>query len=57
MVIDVGWPKADVEFEKTKDKAGVITPVPGGVGPLSVACLLENLVLAGYTTSSSTHIG
>jgi methylenetetrahydrofolate dehydrogenase (NADP+)/methenyltetrahydrofolate cyclohydrolase len=49
VVIDVGWPKGDIEFATVKNKAGVITPVPGGVGPLTVACLLENLVEAVYT--------
>lgn len=34
----------DVEFESISEKAGHIAPVPGGVGPLTVACLLENLV-------------
>jgi methylenetetrahydrofolate dehydrogenase (NADP+)/methenyltetrahydrofolate cyclohydrolase len=34
----------DVDFERISKKAGYITPVPGGVGPLTVACLLENLV-------------
>jgi methylenetetrahydrofolate dehydrogenase (NADP+) / methenyltetrahydrofolate cyclohydrolase len=57
IVIDVGWPKAEVEYETVKEKASVITPVPGGVGPLSVVCLLENLVKAGYTSNLNTHIG
>jgi len=34
----------DVDFESVSKKASYITPVPGGVGPLTVACLLENLV-------------
>jgi len=34
----------DVDFEEVSKKANYITPVPGGVGPLTVACLLENLV-------------
>jgi methylenetetrahydrofolate dehydrogenase (NADP+)/methenyltetrahydrofolate cyclohydrolase len=34
----------DVDFKSVSKKAGWITPVPGGVGPLTVACLLENLV-------------
>jgi len=34
----------DVEFKSVSKKAKFITPVPGGVGPLTVACLLENLV-------------
>ncbi|KAI8367468.1 formate--tetrahydrofolate ligase-domain-containing protein [Radiomyces spectabilis] len=32
----------DVEFEKAKEVAGAITPVPGGVGPMTVAMLMEN---------------
>lgn len=34
----------DVDFESCAKKASFITPVPGGVGPMTVACLLENLV-------------
>ena len=57
LVIDVGWPEADVDFDKVSKKAGMITPVPGGIGPISVVCLLENLVEAGYTSKRSTQIG
>ncbi|MCL4398128.1 bifunctional 5,10-methylenetetrahydrofolate dehydrogenase/5,10-methenyltetrahydrofolate cyclohydrolase [Patescibacteria group bacterium] len=46
VVIDCGSPKAEVDFEKVKDVAGAITPVPGGVGPLTVISLLENVVEA-----------
>ncbi len=34
----------DVDFKEISKKASHITPVPGGVGPMTVACLLENLV-------------
>jgi len=34
----------DVDFEAAKDVAGAITPVPGGVGPMTIACLLSNTV-------------
>lgn len=50
IVIDVGTTKidealhGDVDFDAVKDKAGHITPVPGGVGPVTVAMLLENTV-------------
>jgi methylenetetrahydrofolate dehydrogenase (NADP+)/methenyltetrahydrofolate cyclohydrolase len=44
IVIDVGAPKGDVDFESVVKKAGFITPVPGGVGPVTVVSLLENLV-------------
>ncbi|QGZ97947.1 bifunctional 5,10-methylenetetrahydrofolate dehydrogenase/5,10-methenyltetrahydrofolate cyclohydrolase [Mycoplasma sp. NEAQ87857] len=34
----------DVDFESVKDKVSAITPVPGGVGPMTVVCLLKNLI-------------
>ncbi|MEL7479965.1 MAG: bifunctional methylenetetrahydrofolate dehydrogenase/methenyltetrahydrofolate cyclohydrolase FolD [Pseudomonadota bacterium] len=36
----------DADFEACADVAGQITPVPGGVGPMTIACLLRNTVLA-----------
>jgi len=48
IVIDVGINKVgdritgDVNFEEAKNKAKAITPVPGGVGPMTIACLLKN---------------
>jgi methylenetetrahydrofolate dehydrogenase (NADP+) / methenyltetrahydrofolate cyclohydrolase len=51
-VIDVGINrteaglKGDVQFEAAADKAGLITPVPGGVGPMTIAMLLRNTVTA-----------
>ncbi|CAG99598.1 trifunctional formate-tetrahydrofolate ligase/methenyltetrahydrofolate cyclohydrolase/methylenetetrahydrofolate dehydrogenase MIS1 [Kluyveromyces lactis] len=36
----------DVDFELCKDKASYITPVPGGVGPMTVAMLVQNVLLA-----------
>lgn len=36
----------DVEFAAAKARAGAITPVPGGVGPMTIACLLKNTVTA-----------
>jgi methylenetetrahydrofolate dehydrogenase (NADP+)/methenyltetrahydrofolate cyclohydrolase len=51
-VIDVGinrtpdGVKGDVAFDAVLDKAGVLTPVPGGVGPMTIAMLLANTVLA-----------
>jgi methylenetetrahydrofolate dehydrogenase (NADP+)/methenyltetrahydrofolate cyclohydrolase len=45
-VIDVGSPKGDVEFEAASERAGLITPVPGGVGPMTIAMLLRNTLLA-----------
>lgn len=53
VVIDVGIHRmpdgkivGDVEFESAREKAGFITPVPGGVGPMTVAMLLKNTLLA-----------
>ncbi len=52
IVIDVGINRiadkivGDVEFEAAKKHASYITPVPGGVGPLTVAILMRNLVEA-----------
>ena len=40
--VGVGVGFGDVDFEACKDKASVITPVPGGVGPMTRACLMEN---------------
>ena len=48
IIIDVGINKVgekivgDVQFEEVKDKVKAITPVPGGVGPMTIACLLKN---------------
>jgi methylenetetrahydrofolate dehydrogenase (NADP+)/methenyltetrahydrofolate cyclohydrolase len=36
----------DVDFDSAVSRAGWITPVPGGVGPMTIACLLRNTVLA-----------
>lgn len=52
VVIDVGINRleeglvGDVDFEKVKEKASYITPVPGGVGPMTIAMLLHNVVIA-----------
>ena len=51
-VIDVGINRSedglhgDVDFDAVKDVAGHITPVPGGVGPMTIAMLLANTVTA-----------
>ena len=44
--IDTGKLIGDVEFDVAKTKASYITPVPGGVGPMTVASLIENTLLA-----------
>jgi methylenetetrahydrofolate dehydrogenase (NADP+)/methenyltetrahydrofolate cyclohydrolase len=45
VAIDVGWPKGDFEFASCVKKASLITPVPKGVGPLTVTSLLENVLI------------
>jgi methylenetetrahydrofolate dehydrogenase (NADP+)/methenyltetrahydrofolate cyclohydrolase len=44
--MDTGKIAGDVDFESAKDVAGAITPVPGGVGPMTIACLLANTLKA-----------
>lgn len=53
VVIDVGMNRneagklcGDVDFDACKDKAGYITPVPGGVGPMTIAMLMRNTLTA-----------
>ena len=52
VVIDVGTNRVDgvlcgdVDFDRVKDRALAITPVPGGVGPMTIAALMENTFLA-----------
>jgi methylenetetrahydrofolate dehydrogenase (NADP+)/methenyltetrahydrofolate cyclohydrolase len=52
IIVDVGIVRegdkifGDVDFENVKDKCSYITPVPGGIGPMTVACLLENTLKA-----------
>ena len=58
-VIDVGQERVeqpdgtrkllgDVAFDEAMEVAGAITPVPGGVGPMTIACLLRNTVVAAH---------
>jgi methylenetetrahydrofolate dehydrogenase (NADP+)/methenyltetrahydrofolate cyclohydrolase len=59
IVIDVGQERVeqadgtrkllgDVAFDEALEVAGAITPVPGGVGPMTIACLLRNTVVAAH---------
>lgn len=66
IVIDVGINKlgdgsliGDVDFEGVAEVAGYITPVPGGVGPMTITCLLGNTVIAACRQNELTvpHIG
>jgi methylenetetrahydrofolate dehydrogenase (NADP+)/methenyltetrahydrofolate cyclohydrolase len=38
--------RGDVDFDNVKDKCSWITPVPGGVGPMTIASLMQNTLLA-----------
>jgi methylenetetrahydrofolate dehydrogenase (NADP+)/methenyltetrahydrofolate cyclohydrolase len=53
VIIDVGSPKPDTEFEAVKAKVAFITPVPGGVGPVTIVSLLENVVEAAERTKAA----
>ena len=52
VIIDVGTNRVngklcgDVDFEEVKKKAGYVTPVPGGVGPMTICMLLNNTIEA-----------
>ena len=56
VIIDVGMNRVegklcgDVDFEDVKEKASAITPVPGGVGPMTVAMLMKNTLIAAKST-------
>lgn len=60
VVIDVGMNRdngklcGDVDFEAVKEKASAITPVPGGVGPMTIAMLMKNTLTAA---KRQNHIG
>lgn len=60
IIIDVGTSKindklvGDVDFEEVKNKASYITPVPGGVGPMTIAMLMKNTIEL-YKTQNSSH--
>jgi methylenetetrahydrofolate dehydrogenase (NADP+)/methenyltetrahydrofolate cyclohydrolase len=42
----------DVAFDEVAEKAGAITPVPGGVGPMTIACLMKNTIKAARAQES-----
>jgi methylenetetrahydrofolate dehydrogenase (NADP+)/methenyltetrahydrofolate cyclohydrolase len=56
--IDAGEGKTrlvgDVDFASASEVAGAITPVPGGVGPMTIAVLLRNCVVAAYARAGLT---
>lgn len=46
----------DVDFESAKEVAGWLTPVPGGVGPMTIAMLLENTIVAAEKAAASSKV-
>ena len=58
VVIDVGMNRVDgklygdVDYEAVKEKASAITPVPGGVGPMTIAMLMQNTLTAAKTQNN-----
>ena len=66
VVIDVGMNRkilvdgksklvGDVAYEEAVRTAGAITPVPGGVGPMTIACLMRNTLIAAALQSGLPH--
>ena len=54
-VLEDGSITGDVEFESVKKKASFVTPVPGGVGPVTIAMLLENTVRSAQSNQFLRH--
>ena len=64
VVIDVGTTRndagkltGDVAFDEVRERASWVTPVPGGVGPMTIACLLENTLIAARARVSADKRG
>lgn len=57
-VIDAGYADntGDVDFDTARTRAGFITPVPGGVGPMTIACLLQQTVQAARFISTRGNL-
>ena len=53
---DAGKLCGDVDFESAKEVAGAITPVPGGVGPMTITMLLENTVISAERAASDRKL-
>jgi len=52
-----GTVRGDVDFETVREVASAITPVPGGVGPLTIAMLLKNTVRAAQMRAGLPRTG
>jgi methylenetetrahydrofolate dehydrogenase (NADP+)/methenyltetrahydrofolate cyclohydrolase len=65
VVVDAGYSRVegrdgdvgDVEFASAAERAGLITPVPGGVGPMTIAMLLRNTVAAAEAARGGSREG
>ncbi|MHB8691003.1 MAG: bifunctional methylenetetrahydrofolate dehydrogenase/methenyltetrahydrofolate cyclohydrolase FolD [Solirubrobacteraceae bacterium] len=63
VVIDVGITRSDdrlvgdVDFDAVQAVAAAITPVPGGVGPMTIACLLQNTIRAAWYAAAPAAVG
>lgn len=56
VVVDAGYNEGnvgDVEFEAARERASLITPVPGGVGPMTIAVLLDQTLTAAKNHSKT----
>jgi methylenetetrahydrofolate dehydrogenase (NADP+)/methenyltetrahydrofolate cyclohydrolase len=53
--LDDGRIRGDVEYDVAKERARAITPVPGGVGPMTIAMLMENTVTSAELRRGSTR--
>ncbi|MBO7215034.1 MAG: bifunctional methylenetetrahydrofolate dehydrogenase/methenyltetrahydrofolate cyclohydrolase, partial [Clostridia bacterium] len=62
IVVDVGMNRedgklyGDVDFDSVAPKASLITPVPGGVGPMTVTMLMYNTVVAGFRSEGENEL-
>ncbi|GLY65548.1 bifunctional 5,10-methylenetetrahydrofolate dehydrogenase/5,10-methenyltetrahydrofolate cyclohydrolase [Amycolatopsis taiwanensis] len=59
VVVDAGYAgnKGDVEYAAAAERASLITPVPGGVGPMTIATLLAQTIKAAREHESAGHLG
>lgn len=58
VVLDAGYNKGnigDVDYQECFEKAGAITPVPGGVGPVTISMLLKHTVISAETSIKQSH--
>jgi methylenetetrahydrofolate dehydrogenase (NADP+) / methenyltetrahydrofolate cyclohydrolase len=58
VVLDAGYNKGnvgDVDYQECFEKAGAITPVPGGVGPVTISMLLKHTVDSAVTSINNSH--